>query len=177
MAGTLTRGAGVGYKRGEAKERPAGVGVQLRAVVQRVSGAQVEVSGDIIGEIGRGLMVLAGCGEGDSADDARWLAEKIANLRVFEDEGGKMNLSVREIGGAVLLVPNFTLYGDCRKGRRPSFTGACDPDVAASFMDALADRIGEIGLPVERGEFGAHMHVTLTNDGPVTLLLSSDRTF
>jgi len=145
--------------------------------VQRVSEARVEVDGEIIGEIGRGVMVLAGCGEGDSEDDARWLADKIANLRIFEDEDGKMNLSVLDIGGAVLLVPNFTLYGDCRKGRRPSFTGACDPDVADGLVDVMADRIAEIGLLVERGEFGAHMHVTLTNDGPVTLLLSSDRTF
>lgn len=149
----------------------------MRAVVQRVSEARVEVDGQIVGEIGRGLMVLAGCGEGDGEDDARWLADKIANLRVFEDEDGKMNLSVLDIGGSVLLVPNFTLYGDCRKGRRPSFTGACDPEIADGFMDVLADRIAEAGLEVERGEFGAHMHVSLTNNGPVTLLLSSDRTF
>ncbi|MBD3293571.1 MAG: D-tyrosyl-tRNA(Tyr) deacylase [Armatimonadia bacterium] len=149
----------------------------MRVVVQRVSEARVEVGGEVVGEIERGLMVLAGCGEGDEEDDARWLADKIANLRVFEDEDGKMNLSVLEIGGSVLLVPNFTLYGDCRKGRRPSFTGACDPGIADGFMDVLADRIAGTGLTVERGEFGAHMHVSLTNDGPVTLLLSSDRTF
>lgn len=149
----------------------------VRAVVQRVSQARVEVEGEKVSAIGRGLMVLAGCGEGDTEEDARWLGEKIANLRIFEDEDGKMNLSVLDIEGAVLLVPNFTLYGDCRKGRRPSFTGACDPDVADGFMDVLADRIADTGLRVERGEFGAHMHVTLTNDGPVTLLLSSDRTF
>lgn len=151
--------------------------LDVRAVVQRVSDARVKVGGEIVGEIGRGLMVLAGCGEEDAEDDARWLADKIANLRIFEDDDGKMNLSVRDIGGAVLLVPNFTLYADCRKGRRPSFTGACDPEIADGFMDVLADRIAESGLQVERGEFGAHMHVTLTNDGPVTLLLSSDRTF
>ncbi len=150
---------------------------ELRAVVQRVSEARVEVAGDTIGEIGSGLMVLAGCGEADSEEDAAWLAEKIGNLRIFEDADGKMNLSVLDTGGAVLLVPNFTLYADCRKGRRPSFTGACAPDVADELMDVLADRIAETGLRVERGEFGAHMHVTLTNDGPVTLLLSSDRTF
>ncbi|MFW5868328.1 MAG: D-aminoacyl-tRNA deacylase [Armatimonadota bacterium] len=149
----------------------------MRAVVQRVSAARVEVEGEAIGEIGSGLMVLVGCGEGDSEEDAAWLADKIANLRIFEDADGKMNLSVLDTGGAVLLVPNFTLYGDCRKGRRPSFTGACAPHVANEFMDVLADRIAETGLRVERGEFGAHMHVTLTNDGPVTLLLSSDRTF
>ena len=149
----------------------------VRAVVQRVSEARVEVDERIIGEIGRGLMVLAGCGEGDDEDDARWLADKIANLRIFEDNDGKMNLSVLEIGGSVLLVPNFTLYGDCRKGRRPSFTGACDPGIADGFMDVLADRMADAGLQVARGEFGAHMHVSLTNDGPVTVLLSSDRTF
>lgn len=155
----------------------SGVGHGVRAVVQRVSEARVAVDGEVVGEIGRGLVVLAGCGEGDSEDDARWLADKIAHLRIFEDDDGKMNLSALEIGGSVLLVPNFTLYGDCRKGRRPSFTGACDPDVADGFMDVLAGRMAESGLQVERGEFGAHMHVSLTNDGPVTLLLSSDRTF
>jgi D-tyrosyl-tRNA(Tyr) deacylase len=149
----------------------------VRAVVQRVSEARVEVEGEVAGEIGRGLLALVGCGEGDGEDDASWLAEKIANLRVFEDDDGKMNLSVLEVGGGVLVVPNFTLYADCRKGRRPSFTGACDPAVADGLMDTLAERLGETGARVERGEFGAHMHVSLTNDGPVTLLLSSDRTF
>lgn len=155
----------------------AGAGCDVRAVVQRVSEARVTVDGEVVGEIGRGLMVLAGCGEGDSAEDVQWLAEKIANLRIFGDEEGKMNLSVLDIGGSVLVVPNFTLYADCRKGRRPSFTGACDPDIAAGLVDALAERLAEAGLAVERGIFGAHMHVTITNDGPVTLLLSSDRTF
>jgi D-tyrosyl-tRNA(Tyr) deacylase len=149
----------------------------VRAVVQRVSEARVEVDGEIIGEIARGLMVLVGCGEGDGADDAQWLADKIANLRIFEDDEGRMNLSALDIDGGVLLIPNFTLYGDCRKGRRPSFTGACDPDLADGLMDQLAARIAESGPQVERGEFGAHMHVTLTNDGPVTLLLDSERTF
>ena len=149
----------------------------MRAVVQRVSEARVEVDGKVVGEIGRGLMVLAGCGEGDSEDDVQWLAEKIANLRIFNDEDGKMNLSVLDVGGGVLVVPNFTLYADCRKGRRPSFTGACDPESADGFVESLAQRLAEAGVPVERGVFGAHMHVTLTNDGPVTLLLSSDRTF
>ncbi len=155
----------------------AGAACDVRAVVQRVSEARVTVEGEVVGEIGRGLMVLAGCGEGDSAEDVQWLAEKIANLRIFGDDEGKMNLSVLDIGGSVLVVPNFTLYADCRKGRRPSFTGACDPEVADGLVDALADRLAEAGVTVERGVFGAHMHVTITNDGPVTLLLSSDRTF
>ncbi len=134
------------------------------------------VDGEVVGEIGSGLMVLAGCGDGDSAEDVQWLAEKIANLRIFGDEEGKMNLSVLDTGGSVLVVPNFTLYADCRKGRRPSFTGACDPKVADGLVRSLADQLAEAGLVVERGVFGAHMHVTITNDGPVTLLLSSDRT-
>lgn len=149
----------------------------MRAVVQRVSEARVEIDGKVVGEIGRGLVVLAGCGEGDSDDDVRWLAEKIANLRIFNDEDGRMNLSVLDVGGGVLVVPNFTLYADCRKGRRPSFTGACDPELADGFVGSLVRLLAEAGVPVERGVFGAHMHVTLTNDGPVTLLLSSDRTF
>ena len=154
-----------------------GVGCAVRAVVQRVSEARVEIDGEVVGEIGHGLMVLAGCGEGDGAEDVQWLADKIANLRIFNDDAGKMNLSVLDIGGGVLVVPNFTLYADCRKGRRPSFTGACAPELADGYVDSLAACLTEAGAQVERGVFGAHMHVTLTNDGPVTLLLSSDRTF
>ena len=167
----------MGYKGGRANEVRRELVLDVRAVVQRVSAARVEVGGETVGAVGQGLVVLAGCGEGDGEHDARWLADKVANLRVFGDEEGKMNLSALDIGGAVLLVPNFTLYADCRKGRRPSFTGACDPDAADELMDVLANQMVETGLQVQRGEFGAHMHVTLTNDGPVTLLLSSDRTF
>ncbi len=149
----------------------------VRAVVQRVSEAAVEVDGETVGEIGPGLMVLVGCGDDDGDDDVRLLADKIANLRVFEDEQGKMNLSVRDVGGGVLVVPNFTLYGDCRKGRRPSFSSACAPERAGPMVDGLADRLEAGGLTVARGIFGARMAVSLTNDGPVTLLLSSERTF
>ena len=149
----------------------------MRAVVQRVSEASVAVDGQMVGSIGRGLMVLVGCGEGDGSEEARALADKLANLRVFEDVEGKMNLSVLEIGGEVLVVPNFTLYGDCRKGRRPSFTGACVPESAARLVDEVAEALAGAGLTVARGEFGAHMQVSLTNDGPVTLLLATDRSF
>lgn len=149
----------------------------VRAVVQRVAEASVRVEGEIVGEIAQGLMVLLGCGEGDTAEDARLLADKIVNLRIFEDDDGKMNLSVRDIDGGVLAVPNFTLYGDCRKGRRPSFTSACDPDTANRLFEDFADHIAAAGVTCERGVFGAKMAVSLENDGPVTLLLSSDRTF
>lgn len=149
----------------------------MRAVVQRVSEASVAVDGRVTGAIGRGLMVLVGCGDGDGSEDARTLADKLANLRIFEDVEGKMNLSVLDIGGEVLVVPNFTLYGDCRKGRRPSFTGACAPETAARLVEEVAGALAAQGLTVARGEFGAHMHVSLTNDGPVTLLLATDRSF
>ncbi len=149
----------------------------MRAVVQRVIEARVETDDQTAAQIDAGLMVLVGCGEGDDEGDARWLADKVANLRIFEDDEGKMNLSVLDIDGEVLVVPNFTLYGDCRKGRRPGFGAACAPDVADRLVDVFADRIAEAGTPVGRGVFGEHMHVSLTNDGPVTLLLSSERTF
>ena len=149
----------------------------MRAVVQRVSEASVAVDGRVTGAIGRGLMVLVGCGEGDGSDDALALADKLANLRVFEDAEGKMNLSALDIGGEVLVVPNFTLYGDCRKGRRPSFTGACAPETAARLVEEVAAALAAEGLTVARGEFGAHMQVSLINDGPVTLLLATDRSF
>ena len=149
----------------------------MRAVVQRVSEAAVEVDGEVVGAIDRGLLVLVGCAEGDTQDDARLIADRIANLRIFEDDEGKMNLSVSDIGGEVLLVPNFTLCGDCRKGRRPSFTGACSPEQAAGLMDDIAAYVAGTGLSVARGAFGEKMAVSLVNSGPVTLLLSSDREF
>ncbi len=137
----------------------------------------MRVDGAVVGNIERGLVVLVGCGEGDVADDARYIAEKVAHLRVFEDEAGKMNLSVLDIVGEVLVISQFTLYGDCRKGRRPSFTGALAPDEADRLIAGMAEHLTSLGLKVEEGQFGAKMSVSLTNDGPVTILLDSTRAF
>ena len=149
----------------------------MRAVVQRVSEARVDVDGATIGAIGRGLMVLVGSGQGDTEEDAVFVAKKIADLRIFKDEDGKMNLSVGDVGGAVLVISQFTLYGDCRKGKRPSFVHAQDPNLAAPLVDRVCDLLRARDLGVETGIFGADMQVKLTNDGPVTLLLDSKRDF
>jgi D-tyrosyl-tRNA(Tyr) deacylase len=149
----------------------------MRAVVQRVSEAWVEVEGQRVAQIGRGLLVLLGVGQGDTEEDARYLASKIANLRVFEDEEGKLNRSVLEIEGSVLVVSNFTLYGDCRKGRRPSFTNAAPPEIADQLYRRFCEFLAAEGVPVQTGVFQAHMHVGLINDGPVTLLLDSKKQF
>lgn len=149
----------------------------MRAVLQRVSEAQVRVDGGIVGEIGRGLLVLLGVGQGDSVADARYLAEKTAGLRIFEDAQGKMNLSVEEVGGAVLVVSQFTLYGDCRQGRRPGFSAAAPPDLANALYERFVGLLRERGLSVATGVFQAEMAVTLVNDGPVTLLLDSRKEF
>jgi D-tyrosyl-tRNA(Tyr) deacylase len=149
----------------------------MRAVLQRVSEAQVRVEGGIVGEIGRGLLVLLGVGQGDSVEDARFLAEKTAGLRIFEDAQGKMNLSVEEVGGAVLVVSQFTLYGDCRQGRRPGFSAAAPPDLANALYERFVDLLRERRLTVATGVFQAEMAVTLVNDGPVTLLLDSRKEF
>ena len=149
----------------------------MRAVVQRVSSAQVTVEDETVGEIGRGLLVLLGVAQGDGEEDARYLAEKIAGLRVFEDEGGRMNLSVAEAGGAVLVVSQFTLLGDCRKGRRPGFSRAALPQEAEALYRRTAELIAAQGLPVATGRFRAEMAVALVNEGPVTLLLDSRREF
>jgi len=149
----------------------------MRAVVQRVSSARVTVADETVGEIGRGLLVLLGVEQGDGEQDARYLAEKIAGLRIFEDEGGKMNLSVAEIGGAVLVVSQFTLLGDCRKGRRPGFSRAAPPQEADALYRRTAELIADQGLVVATGRFQAEMAVALINDGPVTLLLDSRREF
>lgn len=149
----------------------------MRAVVQRVVEAWVEVEGQEVARIGQGLLVLLGVGQGDSDEDAKYLANKIANLRVFEDEEGKLNKSVLEVGGSVLVVSNFTLYGDCRKGRRPSFTDAANPEVANELYQRFCEFLKAEGVPVETGIFQAHMHVGLINDGPVTLLLDSKKQF
>jgi D-tyrosyl-tRNA(Tyr) deacylase len=148
----------------------------MRAVIQRVREAAVTVEGIPRGRIGAGLMVLLAAGEGDTEADAEFLARKIAELRVFEDEAGKLNRSVEEVRGAVLVVSQFTLYGDCRTGRRPSFTRALAPGPAARLVDDVCGRLRARGLPVETGEFGAVMEVALVNHGPVTLLLDSRTT-
>ncbi len=146
----------------------------MRAVVQRVSSARVEVSGEVAGSIGRGLVVLLGVGQTDAEKQAHWLADKIAGLRIFEDEAGKMNLSVEEVGGSVLVVSQFTLYADCRKGRRPSFTEAAPPQEADRLYQVFVQRMKERGLPVEMGVFQAKMQVHLVNDGPVTVMVEAE---
>ncbi|MBI3840239.1 MAG: D-tyrosyl-tRNA(Tyr) deacylase [Planctomycetia bacterium] len=149
----------------------------MRACVQRVSQAQVLVGDEICGKIGRGLVVLLGVAAGDTADDGRQLAEKIAGLRIFDDEQGKMNLAVSDVGGAMLVVSQFTLLGDCRKGRRPSFVAAAGPEQAETLYQTFVAAAAERGIPVATGKFRQHMSVSLTNDGPVTLLLDSRREF
>lgn len=146
----------------------------MRAVVQRVSSARVEVDGVPTGSIEKGLLVLLGVARGDGEKRAAWLAEKIAGLRIFEDDAGKMNLSVEDVGGSVLVVSQFTLLGDCRKGRRPSFTEAAPPDEADALYKVFVARLREHHrLTVETGVFQAHMAVHLVNDGPVTLVLDA----
>jgi len=149
----------------------------MRACVQRVSQASVTVDNRAVGQISRGLLVLLGVSSDDTEHDARQLADKIRGLRIFEDADEKMNLSLEEIGGAMLVVSQFTLYGDCRKGRRPSFTAAAPPELAEQLYNTFIAAVGVRGLRVETGLFRAHMHVALINDGPVTLLLDSRRMF
>jgi D-tyrosyl-tRNA(Tyr) deacylase len=145
----------------------------MKAVIQRVSQARVEVEGKTVGAIGRGILVLLGVEKADTARDADWLAEKIVNLRIFEDEAGKMNLSVMDIGGEILAVSQFTLAGNCGKGRRPSFDDAAPPETARTLYGYFAGRVWELGVPVQTGIFQADMKVSLTNDGPVTFILES----
>jgi len=145
----------------------------MKVVLQRVSEAKVTVEGRVTGEIGQGLMLLVGIGQEDAEQDLTWMADKVAGLRVFEDEAGKMNLSVEDVGGAILSVSQFTLYGDCRKGRRPNFMGAARPEAASEFYERFNERLRQRGLRVETGVFGAMMDVSLVNDGPVTLILDS----
>lgn len=147
----------------------------MRAVVQRVSQAKVEACNRLVGGIGRGLLVLVGVAKGDTHDNLEWLAEKIATLRVFEDQEGKMNLSLKDVGGSILAVSQFTLLGDCRKGRRPSFDKAAKPEPAEHLYRGFVELLKSKDLPVEVGAFRAHMHVSLVNDGPVTFVLDSDR--
>ncbi|NMB34924.1 MAG: D-tyrosyl-tRNA(Tyr) deacylase [Firmicutes bacterium] len=149
----------------------------MRAVVQRVTRAAVEVDGEIVGEIGRGLVVFVGVAVDDEEDDCRYIAEKIAGLRIFEDEQGKMNLPLQRVAGEVLCVSQFTLLGDCRKGRRPSFIQAAPPEKAVAFYERVCELLTEKGLPVARGKFQAKMSVKIENDGPVTILLESQKLF
>jgi len=145
----------------------------LRAVIQRVSRAAVRVDGITVGAIDRGFLVLLGVTHADGRAEAEWLARKVAGLRIYEDDAGKMNLGLSDVGGAVLVVSQFTLYGDVRRGRRPSFTDAARPDQAEPLVDYFAARLREEGLRVETGVFGAMMEVELVNDGPVTLWLET----
>ena len=149
----------------------------MRAVVQRVHESSVTVDGRVTGRIGKGLLVLLGVGETDSEQDADYLAEKIVGLRCFADNDSKFNLSVRDAGGSVLAVSQFTLFGDCRKGKRPSFTEAARPELAVPLYERFVAKVRESGIKVQTGEFGAHMDVQLVNDGPVTLLLDSKKAF
>ena len=143
----------------------------MRIVLQRVARASVRVRGEAVAEIGRGLLLLVGVGGDDGFGEYDRLAEKIFHLRVFEDEQGKMNLALSDVGGEILVVPQFTLYGDVRKGRRPSWIGAAPPEVAADRVEAFALSLESRGATVQRGAFGEHMEVELVNDGPVTLVL------
>ncbi len=145
----------------------------MRAVIQRVSEASVTIDGEIVGQIGRGLLVLLGVGEGDGPDEATLLAEKIAGMRIFPDDEGRFNRSALDIGGAVLVVSQFTLYADTRRGRRPSFAAAAPPEVAAPLVELFVAAVRQQGLPVATGSFGAAMQVALVNDGPVTIVLDS----
>ena len=148
----------------------------MRAVIQRVTRASVSVEGRVAGEIGAGLLVLLGVGRSDNPESAAYLAEKIANLRIFSDQAGKMNLSLLDIGGSALVVSQFTLYGDTRGGRRPSYIHAAPPEEASRLYEELVRSIRDLGVPVETGVFQAHMQVELVNDGPVTILIDSEKT-
>jgi D-tyrosyl-tRNA(Tyr) deacylase len=143
----------------------------MRALLQRVSSAKVTVAGEPIAAIGRGLVILLGVGHADGEEQARFLAEKITALRIFEDEHGKSNLSILDVGGAAIVVSQFTLYADARKGRRPSFTDAALPEVAAPLVARFAALLAAQGIPTQTGQFGAHMLVEIANDGPVTIWL------
>jgi D-tyrosyl-tRNA(Tyr) deacylase len=145
----------------------------MRALIQRVTQATVTVDQRTVGTCKRGFLVLLGVGPNDSETDAQWLAKKIASLRVFPDDDGKMNRSIADISGSCLVISQFTLYGDCRKGRRPSFVGAAHPDLAKPLYEHFVELLSQQGIPVETGIFAADMQVTLTNDGPVTLMIDT----
>ncbi|MDD6563812.1 MAG: D-aminoacyl-tRNA deacylase [Clostridiales bacterium] len=147
----------------------------MRAVIQRVTSASVEVSGEVIGKIGKGLLVFLGVGDGDTEQDLNYIADKTVGLRIFSDEDDKMNLSVTDVNGEILVVSQFTLYGDCRKGRRPNFTSSMEPKRAQEMYEMFIDRIKGKGISTEHGSFGADMQVKILNDGPVTILLDSSK--
>jgi D-tyrosyl-tRNA(Tyr) deacylase len=149
----------------------------MRAVVQRVSRASVTVDGVVVGAIERGLLVLLGVGHDDSAADVDYLVEKIVGLRIFEDDAGKMNLALADVGGSLLVVSQFTLCGDCRKGKRPSFTDAAPPEKAVPLYEAFVAKAMAMGIPTATGKFREHMYVELVNDGPVTMLVDSMKVF
>ncbi|MBS5702399.1 MAG: D-tyrosyl-tRNA(Tyr) deacylase [Butyricicoccus pullicaecorum] len=146
----------------------------MRAIIQRVAHASVTIDGAVHGKIGPGLLILLGVSEDDAEEDARYLADKCAGLRIFTDENDKMNLSAADIGGGLLVISQFTLYGDCRRGKRPSFVRAARPEKAILLYEAFLARCRASGLPVETGEFGADMKVELLNDGPVTIVMDTD---
>jgi D-tyrosyl-tRNA(Tyr) deacylase len=145
----------------------------MRAVVQRVLRASVSVDGSVVGAIGPGMLVLLAAAHGDGTEQVRWMTEKLVGLRIFSDEVGKMNLSLKQVGGSMLIVSQFTLYGDCRKGKRPSYTGSAAPEEAQAVYASFVNAVREQDIPVQEGIFGAMMHVELVNDGPVTLIVDS----
>jgi D-tyrosyl-tRNA(Tyr) deacylase len=147
----------------------------MRVLVQRVRSAAVDIDGETVGRIAAGLLIFVGVTEGDTAADARFLADKCVQLRIFKDEAGKMNLSLADTGGAALIVSQFTLYGDARKGRRPSFTAAAGPETAIPLYEAFVAAVKASGVGVATGQFGAEMQVSLCNDGPVTLIIESEK--
>jgi D-aminoacyl-tRNA deacylase len=145
----------------------------MRAVVQRVTRAKVSVDRQVVGEIGAGMLVLLAAGRGDGPDQIKWMAEKLTGLRIFADESGKMNLNLTQVGGSMLVVSQFTLYGDCRKGKRPSYTDSAPPDEASGLYASFVETLRGMGIPLQEGIFGAMMEVDLANDGPVTLIVDS----
>lgn len=149
----------------------------MRAVVQRVSSSKVTVEDNITGQIEKGLLVLLGVTHEDASSDVDYMIDKILNLRIFEDENGKMNLSLKDVGGELLVVSQFTLYGDCRKGKRPSFTNAARPELAEGLYKEFIEKAKNQGVIAQTGKFRAHMMVELTNDGPITMLLDSSKNF
>ena len=149
----------------------------MRAVIQRVLEAQVTVGGESVDRVGRGLLVYLSVSKADTTDDVQFMADKLINLRVFADQAGKVNISVLDIGGQILLISNFTLHGDCRKGRRPGFEGAAEPELARQLYEQLAEQVAAKGITIKKGIFGEHMEVSSVNDGPVTFLLDSSRLF